>query len=163
MANGRPSPAPAPKITSAARGTSSSRRASTACSHQPYTGLPQVIKPDGLYQSQQRFGLYRWHIADPIRFEEDLRVTIQALGWRSESALSADAGRHRIDGVLVPDRTARAISRFAGPERAGGDIEITDNSIIAFSDGVGVKNIWRIYRFIWLIFFMPLYLTGLGL
>ena len=48
----------------------------------PYTGLPQVIKPDGLYQSQQRFGLYRWHIMDPIRFEQDLRVTIQALGWR---------------------------------------------------------------------------------
>ncbi len=48
----------------------------------PYSGMPQVIKPDGLYQSQQRFGLYRWHIADPIRFEHDLRVTIQALGWR---------------------------------------------------------------------------------
>jgi hypothetical protein len=49
----------------------------------PYTGLPQVIKPDGLYRSQQRFGMYRWHIMDPIRFEKDLRVTIQALGWRS--------------------------------------------------------------------------------
>lgn len=47
----------------------------------PYTGL-QVIRPDGLYASQQRFGMYRWHIPDPIRFEEDLRVTIQALGWR---------------------------------------------------------------------------------
>ena len=50
----------------------------------PYTGLPQVIKPDGLYRSQQRFGLYRWHIMDPIRFQQDLRVTIQALGWRSK-------------------------------------------------------------------------------
>ena len=49
----------------------------------PYTGLHQVIRPDGVYQSQQRFGLYRWHITDPIRFERDLRVTIQALGWRS--------------------------------------------------------------------------------
>jgi len=49
----------------------------------PYSGLAQVIRPDGLYQSQQRFGLYRWHIPDPIRFEQDLRVTIQALGWRS--------------------------------------------------------------------------------
>jgi hypothetical protein len=49
----------------------------------PYTGLAQVIRPDGLYQSQQRFGLYRWHIMDPIRFQKDLRVTIQALGWRS--------------------------------------------------------------------------------
>jgi hypothetical protein len=50
----------------------------------PFTGVPQVIKPDGLYQAQQRFGLYRWHVMDPIRFGEDLRVTIQALGWRSQ-------------------------------------------------------------------------------
>lgn len=49
----------------------------------PYAGMPQVIRPDGQWQSQQRFGLYRWHIMDPIRFEKDLRVTIQALGWRS--------------------------------------------------------------------------------
>jgi hypothetical protein len=49
----------------------------------PYSGLAQVIKPDGHYQSQQRFGLYRWHIVDPIRFNSDLRVTIQALGWQS--------------------------------------------------------------------------------
>jgi hypothetical protein len=49
----------------------------------PYSGLCQVIRPDGLYQSQTRFGLYRWHIMDPVRFEKDLRVTIQALGWRS--------------------------------------------------------------------------------
>jgi hypothetical protein len=49
----------------------------------PYSGLAQVIKPDGLYQTQQRFGLYRWHITDPVRFNSDLRVTIQALGWRS--------------------------------------------------------------------------------
>ena len=49
----------------------------------PYAGLSQVIRPDGLYDSQQRFGMYRWHIMDPVRFEEDLRVTIQALGWRS--------------------------------------------------------------------------------
>ena len=51
----------------------------------PYSGLVQVIKPDGLYQSQQRFGLYRWLIADPVRFESDLGVTIQALGWRDNS------------------------------------------------------------------------------
>jgi hypothetical protein len=50
----------------------------------PYAGLPQVLRPDGVYSSQQRFGLYRWHIADPIRFEADLRVTIQALGWRTD-------------------------------------------------------------------------------
>jgi hypothetical protein len=49
----------------------------------PYTGLAQVIRPDGLYQSQTRFGMYRWHIMDPVRFRRQLRVTIQALGWRS--------------------------------------------------------------------------------
>lgn len=47
----------------------------------PYTGL-QVVKTDQLYQVQKRFGMYRFHIMDPIRFETDLRVTIQALGWR---------------------------------------------------------------------------------
>ena len=49
----------------------------------PYSGLAQVIRPDGLYQSQQRFGLYRWHIADPVRFDRNLRVTIQDLAWQS--------------------------------------------------------------------------------
>lgn len=48
-----------------------------------FLGLPQVIKPDGLYQSQQRFGMYRWHLLDSIRFEQDISVTIQSLGWRS--------------------------------------------------------------------------------
>lgn len=46
----------------------------------PYTGMPQVIESE----TQPRFGLYRWHIQDPVRFEKDLRVTIQALGWQSE-------------------------------------------------------------------------------
>ena len=48
-----------------------------------YAGLPQIIRPDGVYDSQTRFGMYRWHIMDPVRFRENLEVTIQALGWRS--------------------------------------------------------------------------------
>ena len=63
-----------------------------------YAGLSQVIKPDGLYKSQQRFGMYRWHIPDPVRFTEDLRVTIQDLGstggkgWlRQKSDIAATA------------------------------------------------------------------------
>ena len=35
------------------------------------------------YASQTRFGLFRWHIAAPVYFAEERRVTIQALGWRS--------------------------------------------------------------------------------
>jgi hypothetical protein len=48
----------------------------------PYSGLHQVIRGDGHYKVMQRFGMYRWHIADPIRFEQDLKITIQDLGWR---------------------------------------------------------------------------------
>ena len=48
----------------------------------PYTGLAQVLPPDKVYEVGQRFGLYRWHIVDPVRFDKDLKVTIQALGWQ---------------------------------------------------------------------------------
>jgi hypothetical protein len=50
----------------------------------PYAGLSHVIRPDGVYRSQTRFAMYRWHIVDPIRFQQDIRVTIQALGWRND-------------------------------------------------------------------------------
>ncbi|WP_244898117.1 glycoside hydrolase family 172 protein [Niastella yeongjuensis] len=50
----------------------------------PYTGMPQVIRGDGHYNVMQRFGLYRWHISDPIRFEKNLKVTIQSIGWRND-------------------------------------------------------------------------------
>ncbi len=47
-----------------------------------YQGFDLARKPDGFYRAEPRFSLYRWHIVDPITFTEDLRVTIQALGWR---------------------------------------------------------------------------------
>lgn len=46
----------------------------------PYTGFYHVPH-EGV---QRRVGQYRWHINDPVRFKEDLRVTIQSLGWQSE-------------------------------------------------------------------------------
>ena len=64
-------------------GILSIRVESTEFSLRPIPGCRRSLGPDGLYQSQQRFGMYRWHIMDPIRFREDLKVTIQALGWRS--------------------------------------------------------------------------------
>ena len=63
----------------------------------PFMGMPQVLKPDGTYKSQQRHAMYRWHIMDPIRFEEDFSVTIQALGWRSEGRFLP--GQHDICSV----------------------------------------------------------------
>ena len=50
----------------------------------PYAGMYKVRSTDGIYKSQRYFNLYRWHITDPIYFKEDLKVTIQALGWRSD-------------------------------------------------------------------------------
>ncbi len=45
-----------------------------------YGGMYYVRKPNH-YDNQMRFSMYRWHIPDPIRFESDLKVTVQDLGW----------------------------------------------------------------------------------
>ena len=37
----------------------------------PFVGLSQVLKPDGLYFSQQRFGMYRWHLLDPYCLRQE--------------------------------------------------------------------------------------------
>jgi hypothetical protein len=44
----------------------------------PYLGYPLWSKKEG---EVPKHGLYRWHVLDPVRFDSDLRVTIQALGW----------------------------------------------------------------------------------
>lgn len=43
-----------------------------------FLGYPLHRKVEG---EVPKHGLYRWHIPDPIRFESNLKVTIQALGW----------------------------------------------------------------------------------
>lgn len=49
----------------------------------PYMGMPEVDTGDGLYRVRPRFGMYRWHVPDPIRFRSGVRATVQALGWDS--------------------------------------------------------------------------------
>lgn len=44
----------------------------------PYSGCT-LRHPGG--EGPPKWSLYRWHIMDPICFQRDLRVTIQALGW----------------------------------------------------------------------------------
>jgi len=44
----------------------------------PFLGYPLRRQEPG---EVPRHGLYRWHIFDPIRFKQNLKVTIQALGW----------------------------------------------------------------------------------
>ncbi|HUU30767.1 MAG TPA: DUF2961 domain-containing protein, partial [Phycisphaerae bacterium] len=63
----------------------------------PFLGMHQVLRPDGTYRSQHRHAMYRWHVMDPIRFERDLRVMIQVLGWRSEGRFYP--GQHDISSV----------------------------------------------------------------
>ena len=53
-----------------------------------YAGVPHIVRPDGLYSANLRFSMYRWHIPDPIRFKDKLKVTIQALGWRKHGRFS---------------------------------------------------------------------------
>ncbi|HOW31269.1 MAG TPA: DUF2961 domain-containing protein [Bacteroidales bacterium] len=48
----------------------------------PYTGFYHINT--GHKDNQRRFGEYRWHLTDPIRFDKDLKVTIQCIGWQSE-------------------------------------------------------------------------------
>ncbi len=44
----------------------------------PFSGYPlRRVAPGEV----PRHALYRWHVPDPIRFKQDLRVTVQALGW----------------------------------------------------------------------------------
>ncbi|MBQ3528324.1 MAG: DUF2961 domain-containing protein [Clostridia bacterium] len=50
----------------------------------PYAGLHKVGTTDKTYNSQRFFDMYRWHITDPVYFKEDLKVTVQALGWRRD-------------------------------------------------------------------------------
>jgi len=53
----------------------------------PYAGLCQVLPPDQIYKTGQKFGLYRWHVPDPVRFSKALRVTVQDLGWKKPGIL----------------------------------------------------------------------------
>lgn len=43
-----------------------------------FSGYPFFEKDAG---KVPKHSLYRWHVPDPIRFDRDLKVTIQALGW----------------------------------------------------------------------------------
>lgn len=87
-----------------------------------YTGMPQVIRADEERGTPPRFGLYRWHIMDPIRFGQDLRVTIQALGWQSggrylplQDDISSVAFWYQTEPhapfPALPEREALAIAR----------------------------------------------------
>ena len=49
----------------------------------PYSGM-QTDHTRGALRAQTFFGMYRWHLTDPIIFYSDLRVTVHALGWKND-------------------------------------------------------------------------------
>jgi hypothetical protein len=81
----------------------------------PFLGMHQVIKPDGRYQVNQRHSMYRWHVMDPIRFKEDLKVNIQALGWRDGGRFLP--GTHDICSVAYWYQTIPAAAFPELPDR----------------------------------------------
>lgn len=47
-----------------------------------YTGMYAIYGDNReFYNGQQRFLLYHFHIADPIRFENKFRMTLDNMGW----------------------------------------------------------------------------------
>ena len=47
-----------------------------------YTGLYAILgDTKEMYNHQKRFMLYRWHVKDPVYFDEDFKMTIDNLGW----------------------------------------------------------------------------------
>jgi Protein of unknown function (DUF2961) len=48
----------------------------------PFAGMPLVLQTRDRFQS--RFGMYRFHVTDPIRFRERLKVNVQSLGWGAD-------------------------------------------------------------------------------
>jgi hypothetical protein len=83
----------------------------------PFLGMHQVLRSDGTYRAQHRHAMYRWHVMDPVRFEQDLRVTIQALGWRSEGRFLP--GQHDISSVVYWYQLGEAAPFPPLPDRNG--------------------------------------------
>jgi hypothetical protein len=65
----------------------------------PFLGMHQVIWGGEKNEANQRFSMYRWHVMDPIRFQDDVKMTVQALGWRDWDKLADAATRGEIDTV----------------------------------------------------------------
>jgi len=84
----------------------------------PYLGFRQAVKKSG--EVGARMTLYRFHVQDPVFFQSDLKVTMQALGWRGEGrylALQDDIASvaywyqtlPHVPFPPVPDRNSREV------------------------------------------------------
>ena len=84
----------------------------------PYCGFSSNTPDEGLFP-QRRFSMYRWHITDPVYFAEDLRVTVQDLGWKStDRSLGYEPLRDDISSVAFwyQDTPALTMRELPAPE-----------------------------------------------
>ena len=90
----------------------------------PYAGMPQVIRPDGVYQlaAALRHVPLAHHGPDPLRAGPAGHDPGARLAHRQGSALPAAAGRHCLGRLLVPDAADRAVPAAARQRHAGGDL-----------------------------------------
>jgi hypothetical protein len=90
-----------------------------------YLGMPQVIRPDGLFASQTRFSLYRWHIPDPIHFARRLgKVEVQVLGWKPGMLYNPRRDDIASTALFYLDRTSATRRPLPGI----GDLDISSGS-----------------------------------
>ena len=82
----------------------------------PFLGMQQVIKPDGFSKVEHRHSLYRFHVMDPVRFEQDLRVDDAGARLagasrvrRHRRGLPAGSRRRQLGVLLVSDLADRAV------------------------------------------------------
>jgi len=103
--------------------------------------MPQVIPDDLIYAPGQRLGLYRWHITDPIRFEEDLKVTIQALGWQKTAEGRSAYLQLEADISAAISRAGSSASHFA--RAAVGDLRAEAEALTLAAAGLSGRPAWR--------------------
>lgn len=86
----------------------------------PYLGLPQVIRPDGLYLSQQRFGMYRWHVLDPGLLLPTASGRYPGPWLAQRQKVPPARRRHRLHLALLPRPPHRPASPDTLRGRHGG-------------------------------------------
>ena len=90
----------------------------------PYLGLHQVIRPDGLYDSQLRFGMYRWHVARPDPVRRGAAGHHPGAGLARGRPLPPAARRHRLDGPVLPRPPDRGPPGEPRPRRPGAPLTL---------------------------------------
>ena len=86
----------------------------------PYTGFHYFRDLEKYPKYRSMIGQYRWHIMDPVRFKQDLKVTIQSLGWKSE-------GRYK---ELEDDLSSVAYWYQSEPHNAFPKLPEVDNNLM---------------------------------